>query len=275
PAPLTPSLQEETTLASPISQVPTSEGVLEQQATPPAKPEHPADQVPLKQKACDRLLGRTKTALAPVSNTLVEPGLSSTNPPPAQQGYSESLASRAKALHKKAHDMMESRREAARDVGDPEGAQAGQKKKKKKTKQRKSFAPREFEFGEEDAFARSGGEALYTSAGQMGHVEPLTRQDHLSEQPLGIALSAANGTVPAANLTIAKSAPESSAKPEGDLTLYPREVPTPAPQNIDALSIRPADQVDKSLFNTLPSLMGQSGKPDPAMEAIFGIADTD
>ncbi|XP_072010562.1 uncharacterized protein [Engystomops pustulosus] len=275
PAPLTPSLQEETTLASPISQVPTSEGVLEQQATPPAKPGHPADQVPLKQKDCDRLLGRTKTALAPVSNTLVEPGLSSTNPPPAQQGYSESLASRAKALHKKAHDMMESRREAARDVGDPEGAQAGQKKKKKKTKQRKSFAPREFEFGEEDAFARSGGEALYTSAGQMGHVEPLTRQDHLSEQRLGIAVSAANGTVPAANLSIAKSAPESSAKPEGDLTLYPHEVPTPAPQNIDALSIRPADQVDKSLFSTLPSLMGQSGKPDPAMEAIFGIADTD
>ncbi|XP_073533119.1 uncharacterized protein [Phyllobates terribilis] len=310
PAALTPVLDapallatfapEESTLTSLVCQIPAetlTPLVTGGDQTPeePAKPvekdddQQAADQVPIKQNTCktsDRRLGRAKTALAPVSDTVLEPVPASPNPNPlpAQPGNSESLASRAKALHKKAHDMMESRREATRDAGDPEGIQASMKKKKKKTKQRKSFAPRDLEFGEEDSFTRAGSEALYSSAGQMGHVALLTRQDHLFEQPLGIAKrdtqSAASGTVPAANPTAAKSTLESCAEREGHPTLYPPEKPTPAPQNIDSPSVRhlespPADQVHKSLFDTLPSLMGESGKPETPMEAIFGIADTD
>ncbi|XP_044151609.1 titin-like isoform X2 [Bufo gargarizans] len=281
PSPLTASVQEE--LASP------TEGSHQPEA-PPVRDDlqHLGDQVPLKQsssKTSDRRPGRVKTALAPVSDTLLESGLASPNPqsPSAQPGDSESLASRAKALHIKAHDMMESRREAAREVGDPDGVQTSLKKKKKKPKQRKTFASKEMEF-EEDALTRTGSEALYTSAGQMGHVEPLTRQDHLFEKPLGIAKretrSAANGSLPATNLAVAKSTPESSAEREGDLTLCSPEKLMAAPRNIDSPSIRPfkappGDQVDKSFFDAPPSLMGESGKPDAPVEAIFGIADTD
>ncbi|XP_040287316.1 uncharacterized protein LOC121000766 isoform X2 [Bufo bufo] len=281
PSPLTASVQEE--LASP------AEGSHQPEA-PPVRDDlqHLGDQVTLKQrssKTSDRRPGRVKTALAPVSDTLLESGLASPNPqsPSAQPGDSESLASRAKALHIKAHDMMESRREAAREVGDPDGVQTSLKKKKKKPKQRKAFASKEMEF-EEDALTRTSSEALYTSAGQMGHVEPPTRQDHLFEKPLGIAKretrSAANGSLPATNLTVAKSTPESSAEREGDLTLCSPEKLMAAPRNIDSPSIRPfkappGDQVDKSFFDAPPSLMGESGKPDAPVEAIFGIADTE
>ncbi|KAM3928609.1 uncharacterized protein RB166_006561 isoform 2-T2 [Leptodactylus fuscus] len=297
PAPLAASTQEETTLASPVSQGPAetltpivTEGNLPPGGLPEQTPlgrddlQHPGDQAPLKQhpsKTSDRRPGRAKTALAPISGPALEPGSPSPDPTPTQAGHSESLASRAKALHKKAHDMMESRREAARDVGDPEGVQMAMKKKKKKTKQRKNFAPKEVEFGEEDVFSRSGGEAFYTGAGPMGHVEPLTRQDHLLEKPQGITrretLSAANGTEPAANVTAAESALESVAESQGDPTLYSQEKPIPAPQNIDSSPIRhaetpPGDQADKSLFEAKPFLLGESGKPDTS---IFGTADTD
>ncbi|XP_069815347.1 titin-like isoform X3 [Dendropsophus ebraccatus] len=295
---LIPAPQEGATLASPVPLIPTealTPLVTEENQPPGEATEHletnfgrddlqqPGDQVHLKQKTCktsDRRLGRAKPALAPVSDTKVE--LESTSPsshpPPSQPGHSESLTSRAKALHKKAHDMMESRREAAREMGDPESAQISMKKKKKKTKPKKMFTPREMEFGEEDAFTRAGSEPLYTSAGQMGHVEPLTRQDHLLEQSLGIAQRethrAENGSVPAADLTAAKS------PLEGDPITYPLEKAMPAPQNVHSPSIRhletpPDDQVDKSLFDTRTSLLGESGEPDTSMEAIFGMADTD
>ncbi|XP_075171891.1 uncharacterized protein LOC142243655 isoform X2 [Anomaloglossus baeobatrachus] len=296
PAPLATFAPEESILTSPVSQIPPEtltppvtggDQIPEGPAKPVVKDDdlHPEDQAPLKPNVCkssDRRPGRAKTALAPVTDKLLEPVSASPNPnpPPAQPGSSESLASRAKALHKKAHDMMESRREATRDAGDPEGIQATMKKKKKKTKLRKTYAPRDLEFGEEDSYPRAGSEALHPRDGQMGHVEALTKQDHLFETPLGTAKretqSAANGIVPAANPTEAKATPER----EGDPTLYPPERPTPAPQNIDSPAVRhlqspPGDQVDKSLFDTRPPLMGESRKPDTPTEAIFGIADTD
>ncbi|XP_075444283.1 microtubule-associated protein 4 isoform X5 [Ascaphus truei] len=114
-------------------------------------------QAPIKQayKTSDRRFGRTKTAAVPVVGVSAEAplGRQNLNPSIADCDYADGLASRAKALHKKAHDIIETRREA--EGWDPEGAQTMIKKKKKKSRQKKNLLPK--------ASEASGGDDIHAN----------------------------------------------------------------------------------------------------------------
>ncbi|XP_063780635.1 microtubule-associated protein 4 isoform X2 [Pseudophryne corroboree] len=175
--------------------------------------QHPVDQAPLRHmyKTSDRRLGRAKPV--PVSGMLPDPGVprQSRDLPPMQPEYSDSLASRAKELHRKAHSMMEHRREAAIEARDPEAVQITMKKKKKKTKQRKMYS-KESEFGEDEVpkFTRGGPEPLYAGAGlQTRDLEPLDKQDLALEHPFSRHTST-NVTLPPADLAVAERILEGS-----------------------------------------------------------------
>ncbi|XP_053571621.1 uncharacterized protein LOC128661387 [Bombina bombina] len=95
-------------------------------------------------KKCDRKFGRTKTPVVPVSDDFTDLPLSrqTSIPSPVEDAYTSDISTRAKALHKKAHEVMESRREQSKDSWDQEGNQAVMKKKKKKPKQKKIYPPK-------------------------------------------------------------------------------------------------------------------------------------
>ncbi|XP_041423242.1 uncharacterized protein map4.S isoform X3 [Xenopus laevis] len=96
-------------------------------------------------KTSDRRFGRTKSTVVPVSGVLAEPHLGRQSA--ESRGF---LVSRAKDLHKKAHDLMENRQETFKDGGEIDSAQALMKKKKKKPKQKKNTQTKVSEFFVED-----------------------------------------------------------------------------------------------------------------------------
>ncbi|XP_075070309.1 microtubule-associated protein 4 isoform X3 [Mixophyes fleayi] len=265
------SLSEE---PSPLVETPIEKEIVELQ--------HAKDQAPLKQtyKARDRRLGGVKTVLVPVSDMFPDAGVAGCNPnlPALQPEYSDSLASRAKELHRKAHNMMENRREAAKEAGDPEGVQISMKKKKKKSKQRKPFPPKESEFGEEDVpkFSRVGTAPLYAGADlQTTGVEYLAKQDIVPDQPLGTH-TPSNVTLPPADLAVAKRILEGSQEKKDDLTLDFQEKVMPAPQTFDSLSFGhfenpPDQQVAKIIFK--PQQLPPENKKPETLAAIFGVTD--
>ncbi|KAM4689554.1 microtubule-associated protein 4 isoform 4-T5 [Discoglossus pictus] len=108
-------------------------------------------------KTSDRKFGRTKATVVPVSDVTSELHVGRHNPKQsvADSDHAEDLASRAKALHKKAYEIMESRKDAPKETLDPEGGQAVMKKKKKKPKQKRSYPPKESELLIEDSIVNT------------------------------------------------------------------------------------------------------------------------
>ncbi|KAM5157472.1 microtubule-associated protein 4 [Mantella aurantiaca] len=219
--------------------------------------------------------GKGRIALVPFSDDLPEPGFTgdNTNLPPAE--YSNSLASRAKALHKKARDIMESRQEYAREAGDPEGLQMSMRRKKKKPKQRKNFYPKELELEEE--MPKVSPESLPADSRiQATPVVPISPKEGVPSH----ALSAANTSdlLPRANPATDRITDAANVK-DSVVTLYSPETVKPALQNINHPLLppetSPGDQVDCRLFKPQPFQTEQHGKPETSAEAIFGLADAD
>ncbi|XP_029444029.1 microtubule-associated protein 4 isoform X4 [Rhinatrema bivittatum] len=94
---------------------------------------------------------RAKPAAFPVSNLLEEvrvglPQQKSLDPTlEVESGSVTGMASRTRALHKKAAELAETRREMVKDVWDAEGAPVMMKRKKRKPKQKKSTQPKAME----------------------------------------------------------------------------------------------------------------------------------
>ncbi|XP_041421284.1 microtubule associated protein 4 L homeolog isoform X4 [Xenopus laevis] len=129
-------------------------------------------------KTSERRFGRTKTVV-PVTGDLTEPHLD------RQSAESRGiLASRAKDLHKKAHDLMENRQEALKDGGEMDSAQALMKKKKKKPRQKKYTQTRVSEFFKEDDFdlnIRDQTELQVSGSEPMGQQKTVRRKHFIRE----------------------------------------------------------------------------------------------
>nr|XP_033787840.1 microtubule-associated protein 4 isoform X2 [Geotrypetes seraphini] len=101
-------------------------------------------------KPSDRRFDRTKPATLPVPQALEELPVGPLQPKSldptleVESGSVAAMASRTKALHKKAAELAEMRREV-KDTWDPEGAPTVMKKKKRKPKQKRSMQPRAVE----------------------------------------------------------------------------------------------------------------------------------
>ncbi|XP_068091384.1 nascent polypeptide-associated complex subunit alpha, muscle-specific form-like isoform X5 [Hyperolius riggenbachi] len=238
--------------------------------------EQPPTPAPLKQypKSKGHRLGKEKPAFVTNSDDLLESGLIGNNQSPVE--YSDSLSSRAKTLHKKARDMMESRREAIGDVGDPEGVQMSMKKKKKKPKQKKNFSQKESEFVEEEVPKFCPESACVGAGPQTSLVEPI--KNDVPEQPLSSKETVLDVSLPPASSVVQKIADAANVT-EDVVTLCSPETIKPSPQNIKyplfASESSPGDQVDNRLFKPQPPLSGEQRKPETPVEDIFGFADTD
>ncbi|XP_077349707.1 microtubule-associated protein 4 isoform X3 [Lithobates pipiens] len=266
-----------------VSEIPASPKTLQQTEEvltvtgkdEPQPPEQPPEPAPLKQTSKTRVSGpgKGKTALMPISDDLPEPGFTdnNTNLPPVESSHS--LASRTKALHKKARDIMESRQEASREAGDPEGVQMSMRRKKKKPKQRKNFYPKESEFGEEE-LPKVSHESLPANVDKQTTLDPIVTKE-VPSQPLGIKEKA---ILPLGSPVIDRITDAANLE-DNVVTLYSPEDVKPPLQNINYPLLppetSPGNQIDNRLFKPQPFQTGEHRKPETSVDAIFGLADTD
>ncbi|XP_040211246.1 microtubule-associated protein 4 isoform X5 [Rana temporaria] len=266
-----------------VSEIPSSPKTLQQTEEvlivagkdEPQPPEQPPEPAPLKQTSKTRAPGpgKGKTALMPVSDDLPEPGFTDNNANlPAESSHS--LASRTKALHKKARDIMESRQEVSREAGDPEGVQMSMRRKKKKPKQRKNFYPKESEFGEEEVPKVSHDSLPADASQQTTLVDPILTKE-VPSQPVGIKERA---ILPLGSPVIDRMADAANLE-DNVVTLYSPDDVKPPLQNKNYPLLppetSPGDQVDNRLFKPQPFQTGEHRKPETSLDSIFGLADAD
>ncbi|XP_069501958.1 microtubule-associated protein 4 isoform X6 [Ambystoma mexicanum] len=128
----------------------------------------------------DHASNRTKTTVCPIADPTgqLPIGLSQKNaddpPMVAESRSSTRSASRTKALHKKAAELMETKRESGQDEWTPESGPAVMKKKKKKPKQKKTLQSKSVE-----GFAGNAAdsEVPYITSTDFQKIDPIKHTD--------------------------------------------------------------------------------------------------
>ncbi|KAM4705219.1 microtubule-associated protein 4 [Rhinophrynus dorsalis] len=250
-------------------------------------------------KTSEHRFDRTRSAVVPVSDVFAEGHVvrENRNVPLAESEYGEVLASRAKALHKKAHEMMELRKEAGKEGVNPESAQAMIKKKKKKPKQKRNAPPKASEvFFGEDLNANEQTESKCVPAGL--ETETLAQQKNLKkhankggpqkQEPLITAdnLTCSITTKEDAKTDIPQVVEKGKDTKEGDMVPQSKLKPKTGPQTIPEkgvdysplLQLEMLPTVEMSLekrhFDKQATVAKEVRKPETLVETKIEFTDT-
>ncbi|CAH2281722.1 microtubule-associated 4 isoform X1 [Pelobates cultripes] len=249
---------------------------------PPPSPQQV--QAPIKSyyKTSDRRSGRPKTAAMPVSDAFAEPHLG--NPNHTALESTDGLSNRAKALHKKAHDMMESRREVVKDGGDSECAQATMKKKKKKTRPKRGFSTKESEIVGEVVHLNTKPEtrSYYVPPALAARVEEQKgfpqERGHSPTHDLAVGNFKISSDV---SQVVEKGIKDAEIREDGGSILLSPKVLEPSTQNqfypsgpFRPLPKRMEDE-DRVHLESSVRLLDKNRKSETPQDAKIGFADTD